>query len=380
MALKIETGSEETSKPKEEKTQAEMLEKDLFPGLYDKLNLSQFVIDKEKGTVDIPKLEAYLREKGFSEDAIKGVEEYLAGDKRGDKQFSDEIAARIYLENEEINAIRSALKEAFETIEDENLRQYLLERVDEVTIYLIKNFKADLGDKRKVSEGIALYVEANYKEQGHDIDTIEMNIRLSPAKSDEIEFYLITLHNSGNIARNLLNINALSDQIKEMKNQNPSLTNEEALKKIIEQFSHHYYDDRFGGVLFEMVCKYYEKSIPENADEFYNAWENKDENTTNAIVAVMDATGNLTKFSEEVAREYKEAIPYLFECMLRVGVSAEEMNSIANHLFSEGLIDTKTEMVVVLVDLIEKFAEENEKFRQWMEENVRNPGEVVEAY
>jgi len=354
----------------EEKTQERLLKK-LFGDLYDKLGLFQFV--NPDGTVRTKKLEAlktYLREKGFSENAIKGVGEYLAGDKRGDKQLLDEVAAQIWLEYKQINAIRSALKEAFETIEDENLRQYLLERVDEVTIYLIKNFKADLGDKRRVSEGIALYVEANYKEQGHDIDTIEMNIRLSLAKSDEIEFYLITLHNSGNIAKNLLNINALGSQIEEMKKQDPSLTNEEALKKIIEQFSKDYYDDRFGGVLFGMVREYYEKSISENADEFYNAWKNKDENTTNAIVAVMDATGNLTKFSEEVASKYKEAIPDLFDCMLRVGVSAEEMNSIANHLFSEGLIDTKTEMFVMLVDLIEKFAEEN----------VRNPGEVVEAY
>jgi hypothetical protein len=81
---------------KEEKTQEYLLKK-LFGDLYDQLNLSQFVIDKEKGTVDIPKLEAYLREKGFSEDAINKVVEYLTI-RGGDEEFGKEIKAQIRLE------------------------------------------------------------------------------------------------------------------------------------------------------------------------------------------------------------------------------------------------------------------------------------------
>jgi len=64
----------------EEKTQAQMLKEDLFPELYDKLNLSQFILDPEKGTVDIPKLEAYLRKLGFSAEPRGGRRMFLDGD------------------------------------------------------------------------------------------------------------------------------------------------------------------------------------------------------------------------------------------------------------------------------------------------------------
>jgi len=79
---------------KEEKTQAKKLEEDLFPELYDKLNLSQFILDPEKGTVDIPKLKDYLGKKGFSEGVVKKVEEYLTT-KKGDEKFGGKPKLRL---------------------------------------------------------------------------------------------------------------------------------------------------------------------------------------------------------------------------------------------------------------------------------------------
>ncbi|MEM4215758.1 MAG: hypothetical protein QXD51_01600, partial [Candidatus Anstonellales archaeon] len=84
---------------KEQKTQAKILQKDLFPTLSSQLNLDQFVKDKEKGTIDIEGLEVHLKEKGFSEDAVNNVEECLntkAGDTGFIKATADMISAEFY--------------------------------------------------------------------------------------------------------------------------------------------------------------------------------------------------------------------------------------------------------------------------------------------
>ena len=325
---------------KEEKTQAEMLEKDLFPGLYDKLNLSQFVIDKEKGTVDIPKLEAYLREKGFSEDAIKGVEEYLAGDKRGDKQFSDKVAAQIRLEYDCIASVRTELLNQAKTTGW--LHDYLYEngKLNEDNLNKTVRAVLDLRPNLKDNKPLVIPRMVVIKGKGDKFSALDEKIELGK----EIEKQLVFYKEASLIA---------------------SLLQKHNFKGIIIILADYGFDI-------------------EEAEGFIAV-------AAGRMSAELEAGGK-KKEAEELKEKAKEVCTTLsdekfndlfnygrFEGFLDLGYSYKDAFNIVYG--AEDLQRASTEIVFSLsVLLMEKFAEENEDFKQWMEENVRNPGEVVEAY
>jgi|GEM_PF-2427936 len=130
---------------KEEKTQAEMLEKDLFPGLYYKLNLSQFV--NEDKTAKKDELKAYLEFLGFSEETIKCVLDYLDG--KGDPKTTElsvkyeyDYNPNIQRKSKEFNELVGSIeKELEKTVGDERARK---EGAFRVALSLIEKKEKDI--------------------------------------------------------------------------------------------------------------------------------------------------------------------------------------------------------------------------------------------
>ena len=317
---------EKIGKEREEIRDDDIL-KDLFLESYFDLGLDQFV---ENETVRVDDLCSYLERMGFSYNAIENVRKCFKI--REDKAFKSNVANQLSSEYERLKNIRTALTNAFNAIEDAHLREYLLERIDSIIVYLVHNWNANLEDERGVDKAVALYLEEEDGNKfGHDIDNITVQINLARAKSDEIEFYLSFIQHSWEISQ-LLNSQNLGNAIISQKEKNPTLGDKEALDAVIKEFSDKYFNGRYKEVLKTIVVDHYKKNIKRYSDQFMESTDKKEQDL---ITIVMHATGNQLLFAEKVG---PDAALELFNSMARVGVPTEEMSVIANHLFAYELI------------------------------------------
>ena len=319
MALKIETGSEETSKPKEEKTQAKMLEEELFPGLYYKLNLSQFV--NPDGTVTPEKLDAlrtHLASLGFSEDVIEEVKNYLEGKTEDPKHVKSQIA----LEYEQIQTIDEGLTKLGITLTDEQRMDLILQI---------------LSHEVNISDGVPLkiWIAVGKGEGFGNEKMIEIEL------TDEMEKAVYIRNHSEEIVKLKENSNSVEEFDKQIF---PELRDDVSLHKWF-----------FGSKISECTSKRDFKGA--------QTWK-----------------GEAGEWAQEHGYDAAEFMQGVYDQFKLMGGSDIEWLSASVGFDISKVEAVNSEKVSSLIVSFVEFAEENEDFKQWIEENVRNPGEVVEAY
>jgi hypothetical protein len=292
---------------KEEKTQEYLLKK-LFGDLYNTLNLSQFVIDKEKGTVDIPKLEAYLREKGFSEDAIKEVKNYL----EGKTEDWEHVQSQIALEYEQIQTIDKGLTGLGITLTDEQRMDLILQI---------------LSHEVNISDGVPLkiWIAVGKGEGFGNEKMIEIEL------TDEMEKAVYIRNHSEEIVK----LKEKSNSVEEFDKQIfPELRDDESL--------HQWF---FGSKISECTSK----------GDFKGAQTWK---------------GEAGEWAQEHGYNAAEFMRGVYEQFKLIGGSDVEWLSASVGFDISKVEAVNAEKVSSLIVSFVEFAEENEKFKQWIEENV----------
>jgi len=184
---------------KEEKTQAQMLKEDLFPELYGKLNLSQFVNPDQ--TVRIDELGKHLGKLGFSEGVIEKVKNYL--EKKTANR--EEVRSQLTLEYEQIQTIDKGLTDLGITVKGQQRTELILQILSHevnisdsahLTIWIIvgkgegfgneENIEIELTDEMEKAVYIRNHSEeiVRFKENSNSVK--EFDEQLLPELKDDV--------------------------------------------------------------------------------------------------------------------------------------------------------------------------------------------------